>query len=289
MPKSNNSPPPRPLVSIGIPLYNEARFIEASLQSVLSQDYPNLEIIVSDNASTDETLVICQRLLSNRENVVLHRFNSNRGAGENFHFVLDSASGKYFMWASGHDLWASNLISECVALLENNPTAVIAFGSSSWVDENGCLLEKFYGWTDTRGMHPAARLFTIFWGNPHPVVGVIRRSALVKVYPVPSIAGADLVLLSKLALKGDFVHAVTTSWQRREFRHEARHSEKLKRYRSAEYGLSRSMLDRFFPLLRLPIELIRIVVQSNFTFLEKVAVFFVMVASFPLRYLVVKR
>ena len=278
-----------PLVSIGMPLYNEARFIEASLRSILAQDYPNLEIIISDNASTDETVGICQNLVGERGNVVLHQFDNNRGVTENFRYVLSAAKGKYFMWGSGHDLWASNLISESVALLEVTPTAVIAFGSSTWIDEHGQQLPKFSGYTDTRGMNPMSRLFTVFWGNMHPILGVVRRSALAQMQPVAVVVGADLILLTELVLQGDFVHAPCTKWQRREFRHEANHTEKLKRYCSSGYGLSRSPLDKYFPLLRLPLELTRNVMRSDLGMLEKITAVLALVTSLPVRYLAGKR
>jgi glycosyltransferase involved in cell wall biosynthesis len=141
-----------PLVSIGIPIYNEARFVNDALCSILAQDYPNLEILISDNASSDETLTICRRLIVGRSDVFIHQFETNMGAAENFKYVLQASTGKYFMWASGHDLWDPNYISENVALLETVPTAVVAFGSSAWIDENSCRLPRFFGYTDTRGM-----------------------------------------------------------------------------------------------------------------------------------------
>lgn len=278
-----------PLVSIGMPLFNEARFVKDSLDSILAQDYPNLEIIISDNASTDETMSICQSLTGERIDVLLHRYDENRGAAENFRYVLNASKGKYFMWASGHDLWAPNYISENVELLEATPTAVVAFGTSVWIDGNGQKIAKYFGYTDTRGMISVARFFTIFWGNMHPVLGLMRKSALDKTRSIVNAVGTDLILLSQLALQGDFVHAPGTLWQRREFRKEPTHADKMKRYRSAECGLARSFLDKFFPLLRIPIELARSILQSKLSATEKVAVLTAFMASLPIRYIAGKK
>lgn len=278
-----------PLVSIGIPLFNEARFVKDSLNSILAQNYPNLEIIISDNASTDETLNICHSLIGERNNVLTHTFDENRGAAENFRYVLNASKGKYFMWASGHDLWAPNYISENVELLETVPTAVVAFGTSVWIGENGQKITKYFGYTDTRGMDSIARFFTVFWGNMHPVLGLMRKSALDKTRPMVSAVGTDLILLSQLALQGDFVHACGTLWQRREFRKETSHADKMKRYRSVECGLTRSFLGKNFPLLRMPIELIINILQSKFTSIEKVAVLTALLASLPIRYIAGKK
>jgi hypothetical protein len=189
------------------------------------------------------------------------------------------------MWASGHDLWDSNYIRENVQLLEKCPEAVVAFGSSVWIDENGGRLPRFFGYTDTRGMAVVARFFTIFWGNMNPVLGLIRKSVLNKKRAVISAVGNDLVLLSQLALQGDFVHIPDTTWSRREFRHEATYTEKLKRYRGEDCGLARSTFEKFFPLIRLPLELMRNILLSNLSRIEKVAAMIALIASFPIRYL----
>ncbi len=278
-----------PLVSIGVPVYNEEHFIEESLTSLLAQDYPNIEIIISDNASTDETAAVCQHFANKDPRITFHCFDENRGATENYQYVLDHSSGVYFMWAAGHDLWSPNTILECVNMLEEHPESAIATGSSKWIDKNGNLMTKVSGWTDTRGMHPIARFFSVFWGNMHPVLGLIRRSYLKELGQFQSFAGADLVLLSELVLKGDFIHATNATWQRREFRHEQKHSDKLKRYRSTEYRITQSLLDRIFPLQRLPLALLSVVLRSTLPLTQKIALFIALTTAFPLRYLVGKR
>jgi glycosyltransferase involved in cell wall biosynthesis len=272
-----------------MPVYNEARFVEDSLLSIVGQDYPNIEIILSDNGSTDETHAICQRLLSHRSDATINRFDTNMGATENFRFVLERARGVYFMWASGHDLWATDYVSRTVAVLEAEPGAVIAFGTSAWIDELGQPIQRHYGYTDTRGLPALSRFFTIYFGNMNPILGVIRKSSLDRARPLVPIVGADLILLTQLALQGDFVHSPETCWQRREFRHETSHSQKLRRYRSSDYALTRNPLDRMFPLLRLPLILLKTIFRSDLGLLEKTAAACALVSSVPVRYLAGKR
>lgn len=275
----------RPVVSIGVPVYNEERFIKQSLVSILSQDYPDIELIISDNCSTDTTYEIVRETLINHENVSLNRFDSNRGATCNFSFVQNQAKGKYFMWASGHDLWAPDYISRTVALLEQESLAVIAFGSSEWIDASGNLFDRYYGYTDTRGMSILSRLFTVFFGNMHPILGLIRRSTLEQTKPLIPMAGADLLLLAELSLMGDFVHTNKTKWMRREFRFEPCHNDKLKRYGSKEYGLTKSNFDSVFPLFRLPLHLIRVILRSRLNPIQKASAVLAISVSLPVRYL----
>lgn len=273
-----------PLVSIGMPVYNEGAFIRESLDSLLAQDYRNLEIIISDNGSTDETADICREFAQLDGRVSYYRFDNNVGASQNFKSVLERASGKYFMWAAGHDLWSGNLIVETVRVLEEHPDAALAFGSTVWIDTNGEVFGRESGWTDTRGMDPIARFFTILWGNMHPILAVIRRSYLTEIPKIHSCAGSDLIMLSELVLKGDYIHATQTTWFRREFRGQESHREKLKRYKNKEYKLITSVLDKIFPLLRLPLELIRSVIRSNLSKLEKLVVLVALIPAFIARY-----
>jgi len=275
-----------PLVSIGMPVHNEARFIAGSIESLLAQDYPAFSLHVSDNASTDDTQDIVRRYADADPRVRYERLPVNVGAAENFRRVAAAADGEYFMWAAGHDRWSPNLLSSCVALLETHPRAAIAFASSAWIDADGEPLARESGWTDTRGMGAIERYFTVLWGNMHPVLGVIRRAWLARAGEVRSTVGADLILLTELALMGDFVHATAASWARREFRGEADYADKLRRYRSREYGLARGSL---FPLARLPLELLRAVLRAELGWLDKACIAGLLLLSFPVRYLAARR
>jgi glycosyltransferase involved in cell wall biosynthesis len=276
-------PSGQPLVSIGMPIFNEARFLDASLRSLRKQDYPNLEIVISDNGSTDRTVEICEFHAAEDARIRIVRSTVNHGVNANFERSLEMAQGEYFMWAAGHDLWTPNLISECVALLDSIPGAVLAFGSSRWIGAEGQPLPRSSGWTDTRGLSPIARLFTIFWGNMHPVVGLIRTTQLRACLPLVNVTGGDLVLLADLALRGDFLHAPLAMWSRREFRVELTYEEKLKRYASTTVGISKSRLQRMFPLLHLPLALVRVVMRSRLPRLDKLAIVTALIVSFPLR------
>ncbi|MEO5626963.1 MAG: glycosyltransferase family 2 protein [Dokdonella sp.] len=278
-----------PLVSIGMPVYNEARFIDASLTALRRQDYPNLEILICDNASTDDTVAICERHACADVRIRIERWSENRGAIANFQRSLDLAQGTYFMWASGHDLWTDNLVSACAVLLRANDGASIAFATSNWIDGEDRSIARVSGWTDTRGGAPAARLLTVFWGNMHPILGLIRTSHLRACPPMPNITGCDLVVLAELALRGHFVHATNALWSRREFRVEPRYEDKLRRYSSAATGIGGSRFQRIFPLLNLPIALMRVVMRSNLSSVDKMLLLPVLLVSFPLRYRIGRR
>lgn len=274
-----------PLVSIGLFAYNEARFLRSTLESLLAQDYAGIEILISDNCSTDDTEAICREYAQRSSRIHYHRQPHNVGAAANSIHVLERARGKYFMWASGHDLWSPSLVSTCIDLLERHPSAALAYGPAHWIDECDHPWDKDSGWYDTRGMHAMQRFFTAFWGNAHPVLGVIRTRYLHELPKIHACAGADQIVLVDLALRGDFLHAPDAVWWRRQPRQRESHADRIRRYSSADFGLAKSWLDRNFPLLRMPLEQSRAVLRSRLAAGQKVAVLLALAPAFLVRYL----
>lgn len=275
-----------PLITIGMPIYNEERFIERALDSLRQQDYSNLQILISDNASTDRTGEICQRAAEQDERIVYERMNENTGPATNFRHVADRAEGTYFMWAAGHDEWSPNLVSKSIEILEENPGAAIAVATSYWIDESGKRQDRDTDYPDTRDQSLIGRFFTVFWGNMHPVLGVIRTEYLHASKGAQSLVGADLVLLSELVLRGDFVRQPDAWWNRRDVRLKETHSERMKRYTSADLGHATTKLDKRFPMLRLPFALLEVVWVARIPVFQKAVLLMALLPLMPVRYII---
>jgi glycosyltransferase involved in cell wall biosynthesis len=101
----------KPLVSIGMPVYNGERFIQQAVDSLLAQDYKYFELIISDNASADRTADICKSYAAKDARVRYYHNEENSGPVANFNRVLECAGGEYFMWAACDDLWEPTYIS----------------------------------------------------------------------------------------------------------------------------------------------------------------------------------
>lgn len=196
-----------PLVSIGVPVYNAERYLKEALDSLLAQDYPNLEIIISDNASTDSTPHICQSYAAADSRVRYQRSEKNIGALGNFDGLLKLASGKYFMWHAHDDLRTADYVSECVAVLEKHPQAVSCFTETLFIDEAGVPLKESYqqGHPDFGSLdldrRKRIRLLTEQAGW-YGVYGLMRLDALRRTRPISNLLGNDLVLLMELCLLG---------------------------------------------------------------------------------------
>ena len=200
-----------PLVSIGVPLFNAGSKV-VRLQELWRQTYPRLELIVSDNGSTDGTAQRVRRILRGKPGTCLLQSSQNRGLAWNFNRVFRKAHGQYFMWASLDDRRDFNFVEKSVEVLEKNPDSVLAVPTVEVRIENqsGCLFH-----TDIRGAirarSPVERLSFVL--NRFPAVGlygVYRTSALAKTGLMASMPGGDLLLVDELALQGDFQHVPGT-------------------------------------------------------------------------------
>lgn len=116
----------QPLVTIGVPVYNGGTDLAVALGSLVAQDYPAIEILISDNASTDGTSEFCTEFAKKHPHVRYHRNPVNVGPVPNFLGLLDKPRGKYFMWAAHDDIWPAHYVSTLAALLDARPSAVLA-------------------------------------------------------------------------------------------------------------------------------------------------------------------
>src|ERR1700693_4622631 len=111
-----------PMVSIGLPVYNGEVYLRQALDSILAQTFSDFELVISDNASTDSTEVICREYAAVDSRIRYRRQTRNRGVTWNFRQVVLLSSGKYFLWTSCDDLLAPNYVERCIEVLENDPS-----------------------------------------------------------------------------------------------------------------------------------------------------------------------
>ena len=200
----------KPLVSIGMPVYNGERYIRQALDSLLAQDYENFELIISDNASMDDTWEICREYAAKDSRIKVYSNERNLGAMTNFRIVLNIARGPYFMWAAADDLWKPVFISELVGLLETTPSAVLAMCRVKKIDSNGlsCGLGPVY--LSTTGMTRAERLrYSAQRASGWIFYGLYRTEtarAALPIWDERLVMGAgDVLFLRKCIDSGDLV------------------------------------------------------------------------------------
>lgn len=116
----------KPIVSIGVPCYNRPKELDRLLAQLSLQNYRELEILVSDNASPDNEVISVAEKHSLRDNrIKAFRQDKNLGMMGNHDFLLNKATGKYFLWVHDDDELPLNYVEICVKHLEDNPEAVL--------------------------------------------------------------------------------------------------------------------------------------------------------------------
>lgn len=197
-----------PRVSVGMPLYNGARYVEQALNSLLAQDFADFELVISDNGSTDRTEEICRRYGSRDARITYHRHDENRGAAWNYNFVFHRSQGEYFKWAAHDDACAPAFLSRCVATMDKAPPSVVACYPRAMIsDEAGRVAQKLDHYPPLQLETPEERLFALVThvGLLTPVFGLFRSSALKRTRLIGAYISSDRVLLAELALMGRFV------------------------------------------------------------------------------------
>lgn len=206
-----------PALTIGLPVYNGARYLEQAVGSILGQSFGDFELIISDNASTDETEAIGRALAARDPRVTYRRNARNVGLSGNFNLLVPLARGRLFKWATSDDVLRPGYLERCVAVLDADPSVVLSYPRTEFVDADGAHLDL----TDP-GWHlvsddPSDRLrYALLAGHfVNAALGVIRTDALRRTRLLPRYAGGDFRLMTELSLLGKFVEVPETLYERR--------------------------------------------------------------------------
>jgi len=124
-------------ISVGVPVFNAAAHLERCLECLRTQTFKDIEVLIFDNASTDETPLIAKRFVEQDPRFRYFRQSENKGAAANFIDALEASDSTYFMWRADDDLSAGNYIEELHNLLTSHPVARLAASSIHAIDELG--------------------------------------------------------------------------------------------------------------------------------------------------------
>jgi glycosyltransferase involved in cell wall biosynthesis len=193
-----------PLVSIGLPTFNRAETLLTAIKSVLGQDYENLELLISDNASTDSTQSLCEEYSAIDKRVRYTRQTHNCGMVNNFRAVLSRAAGEYFMWVSDDDSLDPSYLSRCVAVLDSRPDISLVCGVPTYFDNDNGPSEGVK--VDLQQASGIARVMSFYSQviDNGTFYGLARRH-LLAANPLPAVLGGDWLMIASLAYLGKIV------------------------------------------------------------------------------------
>ncbi|MEM9683944.1 MAG: glycosyltransferase family A protein, partial [Pseudomonadota bacterium] len=217
--------PKKPLLSIGMPVYNGDTFLAETLENLLGQTFGDFDLVISDNASTDGTRDICEAFAAKDSRVSYHLQERNVGAGPNHNYVVHASTAPLFKMAAHDDLHAPTYLEKCVAVLNEDPDVVLSHSDSTLIGNEGVPLtldpetqmfddpitgEKLphepvdVAEGESSNERFSEVLHKFIWCSD--MYGVMRREALNQTSLFRSFYGSDKVFLAEMALLGKFHH-----------------------------------------------------------------------------------
>ena len=129
-----------PLVSIVTPSYNQGRFLESTIRSVLEQEYPNIEYILVDGGSTDGSIDIIQR---HSDRFAWWVSEKDKGQTDAINKGFSHAQGDILAWINSDDTYEPYAVSEAVDFLRAHPEVGLVYGDANFIDETGGVIARF--------------------------------------------------------------------------------------------------------------------------------------------------
>jgi hypothetical protein len=216
-----------PAVTIGIPVYNGERYLEEAIRSVLAQTREDLELVISDNASTDRTGEICADYAARDSRVRYFRNPANLGAAPNYNIVFEHARGRFFKWLAHDDCLTPTYVAKTTGVLEARPDVILCNSVVAYIDGAGAPIGLYNSELGrTEAQTPAQRFATMVLRS-HSCVdffGMFRKSALEGSLLHGSFHGAARALLAQMCLRGRMIQIPAPLVQMRE--HENRYTRK---------------------------------------------------------------
>lgn len=189
---------------MGIPVRNGEPLLPRAIDSILTQDYANLEVIVSNNCSTDSTAQILDQYAQQDSRVRILTQRQPLSAFDNFLEVLSASRGEYFMWAAHDDTRSDSFVRNLVSSLTSNRNAVLAFGVLQVEDAETLAIEAVDFDFETVGKSKLGRMWKASQGQCFHFYGVWRADTLRSLSFNFSSWWPDLPILEAAAGLGEF-------------------------------------------------------------------------------------
>lgn len=267
-----------PRVTVGIPVYNGAKYLGQAIESVLAQTFTDFELIICDNASTDATAAIALEYAARDARVRYTRNRENIGAQRNFNRVFELSTGEYFKWMAADDLIKPEFLKNCVAALEAEPGAVLAYTRGAGIDASGTLLKHCQHPVSLEAQKNPVSRFRLFrersgfsaWPFLY-VFGLMRRDVVTRTRLQGVHTGGDSSFLYEMLLAGSFVevplHLSTFRLHEESFSGMQDHKKKTKFLHGNDSWVNKALGER-----RLYFEYLVNILRSPVTGREKLAI-----------------
>ncbi len=252
-----------PEVTIGIPVLNEEKYLEQTLYDVEQQDYPNIKVIIRDNASTDATKDICEKFVLRNDNFFYFCNERQLPAIDGVRKIIEDVKSDYFALLSGNNRVKSPYIRKCIDRLLANERAVLAYSKMEYIDKDGTPFNVYCSEDlnpDMKNLRVGERIDTVInqcgWYFYYCVgkTGFFRNVYLSSYRDFPQSHGLDVLVNLFSVLEGEVERVDETLYYYRRKYSDA--NEQFKRALGEDHQLS-------FPNAELSLNLISIIKNSS--------------------------
>jgi protein O-GlcNAc transferase len=223
-------------VTIGIPVYNEEKYLKATIISAINQTYKNIKIIISDNNSTDNSFLIAQEFVDKFGNLAVVKHEENIGALNNFKYSLDNAKTEYFMWLGAHDVITKTYIEDSVNYLNSNKDVALVYHNAVFFTDNiDNSSESANSDIDTSGLRIEDRMLKIATDLANcTMINGVFRTQIAKSLPFKRMVGPDHLMLFATAEMGHIINLSKLGFYRRNIHAEETNDEALLRFQKIQ-------------------------------------------------------
>lgn len=258
-----------PLITVGIPCYNEEEYIGRAITSVLNQSFPDIELVISDNCSTDKTDEIIKEYASQDKRISYYRQSINVGATENFKFVFDKCDSKYFTWLAADDFFDTHWLEVAVCFLEQNSETILVYPKTHYLNTSILSNSDAEQYIDTTGINAKTAIIETFLKRKccsFGIYGVYRTSVLRSIVH-PNIWCSDQIMMSHTYSLGS-VKLIDHVYIIRTFR-DGSHEQATQKEKRLGIVLFKAMDALLFDITKKLYEIRFVVFHSKLTFGDK--------------------
>lgn len=220
------------LLTIGMIIYNEEKYIVEAIESLLSQTYKNFKLFISDNASTDKTSEICRKYATKDKRITYFRHKTNTGGYFSFKYVLDKVDTKFFMFCAGHDKWDLKFIEKLLPVIQREKL-VLVYPKVREIKIDGTMGEVYSeDYTTTKIEKPTKRYLYVLknMGMCNAIYGIWDTKIIKDCYVKKPIIAGDVLMILKATFFGKFKQYKEVLFLRRMIRKEKNQYSRQIRY-----------------------------------------------------------
>lgn len=210
----------RPIVCLGMPLYNQTKYLRDALESLIAQTYTDFRLVVADDSTGSEPGQIVQSYAARDHRIFYYKNGNRMGLVDNwkncFHLAGDA---DYFAWVGDHDIWHPNWLESMVRVLEAESNIVLVYPKTIHIDKDGKRRKKKpKAPFSTLDMYDAERINAVCQfrrGFGKMVYGLIRAESLRRAGIFRNVMFPDVMLVLELSLQGDIHQVDSELWYNR--------------------------------------------------------------------------